>query len=59
MNRILNVIITGLLTGITCTIGMKIGQEMKDKETQNNVFDILDKIEVNKTKDAKIIKIKS
>ena len=47
MNRILNVMITGLLTGITCTIGMKIGQ------------DILDKIEVNKTKDAKIIKIKS
>ena len=45
MNRILNVIITGLLTGITCTIGMKIAQDILDK--------------VNKTKDAKIIKIKS
>ena len=47
MNRILNVIITGLLTGITCTIGMKIGQ------------DIIDRVEVTKTKDAKIIKFKA
>lgn len=47
MNKVLNVITTGILTGISCTIGMKIAQNL------------LDKIKLTKTKDAKVIKIKS
>lgn len=47
MNRVLSVIATGILTGISCTIGMKIAQNL------------LDKIELSKTKNAKIIKIRS
>ncbi len=47
MNKVLSVVATGILTGISCTIGMKIAQNL------------LEKIELTKTKDAKIIKIRS
>lgn len=47
MNRVIGILVTGILTGIACSIGMKIGQ------------DIIDKVEFTKTKDAKIIKFKA
>ena len=46
MNRVIGILVSGILTGIACSIGMKIGQ------------DIIDRVEVTKTKDAKIIKFK-
>lgn len=47
MNKLVGILVSGILTGIACSIGMKIGQ------------DIIDKVEVTKTKDAKVIKIKA
>ncbi len=47
MNRVIGILVSGILTGIACSIGMKIGQ------------DIIDRVEVTKTKDAKIIKFKA
>lgn len=47
MNRVIGILVSGILTGIACSIGMKIGQ------------DIIDRVEVTKTKDAKIIKFEA
>lgn len=47
MNRVLSVIVLGIISGVSCTVGMRLGEK------------ILDKVEVQKTKDAKIIKIKA
>lgn len=47
MNRLLGVIAFGILSGISCTIGMKLGEKL------------LDKVEVHKTRDGKIIKLKA
>ena len=47
MNRVFSVIVLGIISGVSCTIGMKLGEKL------------LDKVEVQKTKDAKVIKIKA
>lgn len=47
MNRLISVFVLGIVSGVSCTIGMKLGEKL------------LDKVELQKTKDAKIIKIKA
>lgn len=44
MNRIFSIVVFGFLSGAACTVGMRAADKL------------LDKIEVTKTKDAKIIK---
>lgn len=44
MNKLLSVVVFGFLSGAACTVGMKAAEK------------VLDRIEITKTKDAKVIK---